>query len=230
MEQITILIPCYNEKLRLPPTLLIVDDGSKDNTVEEALKFSGKLPLRVVSMPQNMGKWAAIHKGFENVKTDAILLLDADGAASIFELEKVVGLQEILKEKITVFGSRVMSGAEVEGRTLLRNVVSTGYRIFAKACYRYAYAMGASDVDDMQCPWKLVYISKMHGFFFVNQWAGDIELACNVIGRIENLPIRFVHKRGSKVPFTAIFSMAFETMKVAVRVRRQRKAGVLTYT
>ena len=71
--ELSIIIPSYNEELRLPATLssiaaymrsskraievIVVDDGSRDNTVAVAEQFRNEIPtLRVVSNDKNRGK------------------------------------------------------------------------------------------------------------------------------------------------------------------------------
>ena len=77
---LSIIIPAYNEEQRLPGTLekiaaflqneptsaevVVVDDGSSDNTVVVAESFRGKLPqLRVISNGTNRGKGYSVRNG-----------------------------------------------------------------------------------------------------------------------------------------------------------------------
>lgn len=202
--------------------VVIVDDGSNDGgaTIESAMWFSEKLPLRIESLSKNSGKWAAIRKGIEVAKEDAILLLDADGSASVFEIEWM-GLDNFkwaAERKVDVFGSRFMKHSHVEGKSFLRSVISKGYRLYA--LFWYWYATGKRDVDDTQCPWKLIHKSNMNLTISVDRWAGDIDLVCCLEGLKSNWAVQFVHVRGSKVPFSAIFSMALETMQIAKKHRK----------
>ncbi len=90
-EKLSVIIPAYNEELnirRIPgelmPTMekignyeiVIVDDGSKDNTLKVAKKLKGK--IRVVKHPRNMGLGAAMKTGLKNSTGDLIIFLDAD--------------------------------------------------------------------------------------------------------------------------------------------------------
>lgn len=241
---ISIVIPSYNEQDRLPSTLreielfckshkdlvsevIIVDDGSRDSTVERASYFMMRLPMRIERLSRNRGKWAAIHHGIGVAKEDAILLLDADGAASIWEAEWMTGsgakdISWFIKNEIAMFGSRFMRESVVSGKSFLRSVVSRVYGAYAR--FWYWFAVSQRDVDDMQCPWKLIFKSKLRlDCLVVERWAGDVELACFYSGKIRNFPVHFCHKRGSKIPFTAVFSMAYETVIVARRCRKLNK-------
>lgn len=93
---ITILVPAYNEHESLPllydrlvklmeeqPNynfeVLFVNDGSKDNTLE-LIKFLRKKDTRInyVNLSRNYGKETAMAAGFDYVRGDALVIMDAD--------------------------------------------------------------------------------------------------------------------------------------------------------
>lgn len=89
IEEVTIVIPAYNEGERIGAVLkplvkarkkgliseiVVVDDGSTDNTSRVVSEF----PVKLVRIPVNAGKGAALAAGIETSKTDLILFLDAD--------------------------------------------------------------------------------------------------------------------------------------------------------
>jgi len=83
---VSTLIPAYNEEKTIGPILkvlsniplideiIVVSDGSTDNTALIAKKLGAK----VIELPQNMGKGAALKKGLDACNSDIILMLDAD--------------------------------------------------------------------------------------------------------------------------------------------------------
>jgi dolichyl-phosphate beta-glucosyltransferase len=238
---ISVVIPLFNEKERLPATLrelecfvrenplvigevVLVDDGSSDGSLDKAMYFLSRLPsLKLERFVKNRGKWAALHYGVSVAKHDAVLLLDADGSASVYELSRIRKLRELLREKRVIFGSRFMEGSCVEGKSWFRSLLSTGYRWYG--LFWYWYATGRRDVSDLQCPFKLVYKSRMDvGKLCVERFAGDIELACMVGGDVLNVPVEFVHKAGSRVKASSLREMLVETVKVAVRYRKLLKS------
>lgn len=85
-EQVSIIIPAYNEELRIGKTLsslrnekwirevIVVDDGSKDQTTSEAKKWT----RHVIRLPRNGGKALAIEKGCHYASSPILLFLDAD--------------------------------------------------------------------------------------------------------------------------------------------------------
>lgn len=87
MHSITAIIPAYNEektvaevvKVVLSSSLvdkvIVVSDGSEDDTVRIARKFS---EIEVIELLDNLGKGGALRKGMEKCSSEVILLLDAD--------------------------------------------------------------------------------------------------------------------------------------------------------
>lgn len=96
MKLITILIPAYNEEEVLPlliqrldevtatlPTYsfeyLFINDGSKDRTFELLCEFNAAHPsVSVVNLSRNFGKEAAMLAGYDYIKGDAVVIIDAD--------------------------------------------------------------------------------------------------------------------------------------------------------
>jgi dolichyl-phosphate beta-glucosyltransferase len=77
--------------------ILIIDDGSKDETVSQALSFAQvnkNVDFRIVKMGQNCGKGAAVRHGVLHSRGQVILFCDADGAtrfADVSVLAKELG-------------------------------------------------------------------------------------------------------------------------------------------
>jgi len=118
---LSVVIPAYNERERLPEVLaellgylrgraaadagftwevVLVDDGSRDGTVEAAegvaAECRARRALRVVRHLRNMGKGYAVRMGFLHARGDLILFMDADGATEIPEIGKME--QAVLEE------------------------------------------------------------------------------------------------------------------------------------
>jgi len=81
------IVPAYNEektigavlgvltKCRLINEVIVVSDGSTDDTVKIALQFDG---VQVVELPENRGKGGAMKAGLEQTAAEIVLFLDAD--------------------------------------------------------------------------------------------------------------------------------------------------------
>jgi dolichyl-phosphate beta-glucosyltransferase len=120
--ELSIIIPSYNEELRLPETLdriasylqtdgraaevLVVDDGSNDRTAAVAEAFRSKIALlRVVSNGVNCGKGYSVRHGMQEARGRIALFTDADLSAPIEEAGKLLAALETYDVAI---GSRAM--------------------------------------------------------------------------------------------------------------------------
>lgn len=130
--ELSVVIPVYNEESRVGETLeyslvylkkkkirseiLVVDDGSKDKTLEVVRKFKtkagGGIAVKILKHEMNRGKGAAVQTGALAAKGETILFMDADNATPLSEFDK---FKPLLKEGIEVIvGSRAVNRKEVK--------------------------------------------------------------------------------------------------------------------
>lgn len=119
---LSIVIPSFNEELRLPSTLeriaaflpwlgsdseiIVVDDGSRDRTAQISETFRAKIPnLRVVSNGVNRGKGYSVRHGMLEARGRNVLFTDADLSAPIEEAPKLL---DALKDHDVAIGSRAL--------------------------------------------------------------------------------------------------------------------------
>jgi len=122
-RSLSIIIPAYNEEKRLPATLerissylgragwefcevLVVDDGSTDNTVAAAER-ARKCTVRVLRNPGNRGKGYSVRHGMTEAKGEWRLFTDADLSAPIEELQTLWAAAEKSGAQV-VIGSRAL--------------------------------------------------------------------------------------------------------------------------
>lgn len=116
MTTITALLPAYNEELSIGSMVicckkyvdrvLVIDDGSFDNTVEIA-QLAG---AEVIVLGANKGKGAALKAGFKSaIDSDIIVTLDSDGQHNPGDIPKIVA-PIINGEADIVNGSRYING------------------------------------------------------------------------------------------------------------------------
>jgi dolichyl-phosphate beta-glucosyltransferase len=147
---LSIVIPSYNEELRLPATLeqiaahlpslggeteiLVVDDGSKDRTAEVAESFRKTFPtLRVISNGVNRGKGFSVRHGMLEARGRNVLFTDADLSAPIEEAPKLldalatydvaIGSRALDRSLITVHESRFREFAGIIFNTIVRVIL-----------------------------------------------------------------------------------------------------------
>src|ERR1700678_4157330 len=103
----SIVIPAYNESQRLGATLdkvlayvraqrwdaevIVVNDGSRDNTAEIVRAFAAKDPMvRLVENPGNRGKGYSVRNGILSSRGDIVVFSDADLSSPIEEMPKLL--------------------------------------------------------------------------------------------------------------------------------------------
>ena len=240
MTLLSIIVPCYNEELRLGPTLeelaqfvsarvedyevIVVDDGSSDATSDVA-RASVCPNLRVIRSDINMGKGHAVRMGMLAAQGDLRLFADADGSTPIEEfasLEKA--LDEIGGSGVS-FASIGLSGAEV----------TTSQRGLRPAAGRFGNwlirLIALPGVFDSQRGFKLFSADAATAVFsrsVVDRWAFDVEvlaLARHLGFDLVEVPITWAHKDDSRVTALSYVSTLADVVRVRWRLARGAYPG-----
>jgi len=165
---LSVVVPMFREARRIRTTLsdliptlrggprssevVLVDDGSDDRTVEVVKPWldaaaSGTLrSVRLVRLGRNCGKGAAVRAGLGAARGRWRLLMDADNACRVREVERLFAEADRSRAGL-VIGSRRVAGAEVTSRASRR--LAGG--IF-RACL---WPLGLALAQDTQCGFKL---------------------------------------------------------------------------
>lgn len=117
---LSVVMPCYNEVdtitsivervLESPYTseLIVVDDGSTDGTRDRLNELTDPR-VKVVLQPQNVGKGAALRRGFAEAQSPFVIVQDADLEYNPADYELLL-TPLITAEADVVYGSRFLSG------------------------------------------------------------------------------------------------------------------------
>lgn len=188
-NQNIVIIPCYNEEKRLKTevyleclkklpniSILFVNDGSKDRTLDVLNNLAAQLPnqISVLTVAKNAGKANAIYEGANEAlkkNPEYIGYIDADLAVS---LEAFHELLEVAKtqQKSFVFGSRWKRIGSKIDRKLSRHLIG---RVFATI----ASNLLNLDVYDTQCGAKVMDVKTAQHVFvkpFNVNWVFDVEI------------------------------------------------------
>jgi len=191
---LNIIIPCYNESMRLPVNkyldflklnkkvkIIFVNDGSTDNTKNLVTKLSNKCPkqVEILSYEKNKGKGNAVRDGFlyavrQNMNGN-LAYLDADLSTS---LEECKLLSKKINDKIKfVFGSRIPKSNNVIKRKFHRYIIGRSIATII------SLIIGVS-VYDTQCGCKIIDQKLVKLSFekaFLSRWLFDVEIFLRLI-------------------------------------------------
>ena len=206
MNKTAIIVPCYNETKRLKEnlfleglqryeemTLVFVDDGSKDRTLDmlHSLANQNSKRIKVIPLTQNSGKAEAVRRGMVNALEEDfnfVGYLDADLSTSVDAIMEFPRILELANVEM-VMGSRVkLLGKDIE-RNVGRHYLGRFFATYASICLKLA-------VYDTQCGAKLFKntprIKSIFSERFLTNWVFDVEILARYIIA--------THYEGSKDP------------------------------
>ena len=165
-RSLSIIVPAYNERARLPETLrriedyfihsdwdfheiLVVDDGSSDGTAEAAGEFAALNPnIRVLRNPGNRGKGYSVRHGMQQAIGEWRLFSDADLSTPIEELDK-------LWRALTKDNAQIAIGSRALDRSLI-GIHQPGMRESAGKVFNAVMrAVTGLRFADTQCGFKI---------------------------------------------------------------------------
>ncbi|MBI1979153.1 MAG: glycosyltransferase family 2 protein [Elusimicrobia bacterium] len=231
---ISIVIPAYNEEKKIeqdlqmvnsffqeqtsPYELIVVNDGSKDHTLEKIEKVRSGMPsLKILSDPINRGKGYAVRQGILASQGDYVLFADAGGCVPYNELKK--GLKLLQDGYDVAMGSRVLADSKILAKQKF-------YRQIGGKCFWYIvrYFLGIKGIKDTQCGFKIFKreaaakifaLQRVNGFMFDVEWV----LNAQKLGyRIREFPVLWKSDMDSRFhPFPGAFKIIWDVIRIKLR-------------
>lgn len=211
-KQLSVIIPAYNEGKRIGSSLqkavdyldnhelsyeiLVVDDGSRDDTVQQTLNFKHS-DIRAIKQPRNMGKGAAVRRGMLEAEGDIRIFTDADFSTPIYEIEKLIN-------KI-ISGADICIGSRALDPTMIKEHQPFYREFMGKTFNKIVQLLLFKGISDTQCGFKgftknatesIFNKAKIDGFSF------DVEilyLADQAGFKVEQVPVEWYNDNRSKV-------------------------------
>jgi len=237
LPALSVVIPCYNEARRLPPTLqhtldylrrsgcdyeiIVVDDGSADETAGAAQALAAQdARVRVIRYTPNRGKGYAVRTGMLAATKAAVLFMDADNSTEIAEVEKCAPWLQSGAYDI-VIGSRANAGTQlVRAQHPVRKLLGKVYGILTRSMALYG-------IRDTQCGFKLftrVAAQRVFGELQSPSAIFDIELmmrASRAGLHIKEVGVTWTHDPESRLTYNARTSLLIflELLKIKWRLR-----------
>ena len=191
----SVIIPCYNEaqdivknaeiikdyfnSKNLDYELLLVNDGSKDNTKEVIESIQG---VKALSYDVNRGKGGAVKYGIENATGDYVLFMDADLSTDLEAVDKVV---ENAPNYDMIIGSRHAKDSVIKKK-------QPALRVFIGWCCRQLVNMKFhTKLKDTQCGFKAIKADVAKRIVekqLIDKFAFDVEYI--YIAKLNNLVLK----------------------------------------
>lgn len=210
----SIVIPAYNESQRLGTTLekvlayvrlqgwdaevIVVNDGSRDNTAEIVREFAGKHPnLRLMENPGNRGKGYSVRNGILGSRGDIVVFTDADLSSPIEEMPKL--LQALSAGTDIAIGSRwLRAELQTQRQSLHRQLFGRVFNLLLRITLGLQF-------KDTQCGFKAFTRRAAQTILplqRIERWGFDPEILflARVFGfRVEEVPVRWGHVGGTRI-------------------------------
>lgn len=229
MPYLSVIIPAYNESKRIGKTLkaidaylrgvdysyeiLVVDDGSKDDTESVVHALEPEIQnLRFLDFQKNRGKGAVVRDGMLQAKGEIRLFTDADNSTSIDHFEK---MRPLFKEgHDIVICSRAMKESVLEPpQSLLRQIPGKIGNLIIQI-------LVLPGLWDTQCGFKAFTAEAAQAIFSrakIDRWGFDIEalaLAKQLGFRIKEVPVLWKNDPNSHVKASAYLKVLLETLTI----------------
>ena len=204
----------YVARQRWQAEIIVVNDGSRDDTGDIARTFARRNPvIRVIDNPGNRGKGYSVRNGMQNASGDVLLFSDADLSSPITEAPKLFAA--IAAGADVAIGSRwAKPETQTERQSIVRQVFGRVYNLMLRAILGLNY-------KDTQCGFKAFTREAARTIFAsqrVERWGFDPELLflAKTFGfRVAEIPVVWAHVGNSKIhPFQDGARMFKEMMDV----------------
>jgi len=225
----SIVIPAYNESARIGATLekvlasiaqrgwnaevIVVNDGSRDSTVEIVRCAERNPALRLIENPGNRGKGYSVRNGMLNAHGEILLFSDADLSSPIEEASKLVNA--ISAGADIAIGSRwLRSELQTERQPLYRQLFGRVFNLMLRVTLGLKYS-------DTQCGFKAFTRRAAQTIFplqRIERWGFDPELLflANKFGfKVAEVPVKWAHSEGTRIsPLRDGIRMFAEMLKI----------------
>lgn len=231
LPNLSVVIPVFNEQERLPKNLdkiiaylkqkgysseiILVDDGSTDNTPAVIKNYQDKHKIKSVKHSKNLGKGAAVKTGMLESRGKLILMTDCDLSTPIEELDLLL---KYTKDYDIVIGSRRLKEKKL-------GAMPKRYRTFlGDIYYELLRLVLLKEVKDTNCGFKLFSRQAVEKVFpkqTINRWGYDAEvlfIAHRSGFNIKEVAVIWNHFQGSKVKvLEAALKTLIELLTIKIR-------------
>lgn len=236
--ELSIVVPAYNEQLRITSFLknllnfskknldsyeiIIVDDGSNDNTyqiVKDLIKDYEN--AKIITYSENKGKGYAVFQGILNAIGEFVLFIDADGSTPPEEIKNMIKIYRKYDYDV-IIGTRIDETSSIENpQPISRKVLSLIFNLYSNILFRLR-------INDLLCGFKgfkkeiaMRIFQDLKSF----RWEFDVEILYKV-RKLEyslyQIPIKWKHEEGSKIKKTDPFFIFLNLFKLRLKFFKKK--------
>lgn len=235
--KLSVIIPAYNEEKRIIDTLksiggylskqdykyeiVVIDNGSNDNTRDVVKKLAATVKHLKVDLAHERGKGGAVAHGvMKHADGDYIMFMDADNATPVSEIEK---FWPYLAEGYSVaIGSRYLASSHVTHKQPFWRIA------LSRMANLLIQALVVWGIHDTQLGFKVFTKEAAKNIFSritVFGWGFDMEVLtiARLHGyRIREIPVLWREQGGSHVPLSAYLQSLRDLLKIKLNVIQGR--------
>jgi dolichyl-phosphate beta-glucosyltransferase len=226
----SIVIPAYNESARIRATLdrilayiderrwnaeiLVVNDGSTDDTAQIVQLYAARHPaLRLLENPGNRGKGYSVRNGMLHARGEIMLFSDADLSSPIEETDKLFAA--LAAGADVAMGSRwLRADLQTQRQPLYRQLYGRIFNLALRLILGLRYR-------DTQCGFKAFTRPAAQSIFplqHIERWGFDPEILfiARKFGlKVDEVPVQWAHSEGTRLhPLRDGIRMFLELLKI----------------
>lgn len=227
--ELSFVIPAYNEEFFIQDTLgaldaaiknknllyevIVVDDGSKDDTFAKAMKYARRNGhVKVIRYKKNLGKGHAVKTGFMETTGEIVIFTDGDMEINLNSISKYV---EALQDGDIAIGTK-WHPHSVVSMPMTRKILSHSFNVLVRI-------LTGANLKDTQVGFKVMKRSAVDNIFprlAVKRYAFDVELlaVAHLYGlKVVELPVNIKLDASFKVK--EVWQMFVDLLGIAYRLK-----------
>jgi dolichol-phosphate mannosyltransferase len=235
---LSVVMPAFNEggkirknvsescaafkELGIPFEIVVVNDGSSDNTEEEIKIACDENPeVKLVSYYANGGKGNALKAGFKATEGNIVTFVDADLELHPRQLKRF--FDEMKRHNADIVIGSKRHPESIIDYPAKRWILSRGYNLFIRAIF----GLKLTDTQPGLKLFRREVLEKELPKVFVKRWAFDLELLVNsdMDGfKIVEAPLElhYTRENGGRIGLKDVFHIFHDTLSIYSRMRKAK--------
>jgi glycosyltransferase involved in cell wall biosynthesis len=193
--------------------IVVVDDGSNDETYKRAIKYAQRNNhVKVISYEENVGKGHAVRTGILETTGEIVIFTDGDREINFDSIQKYI--EALQHADIVIASKRHPDSVVIAPR--IRKILSSGFMVLVRI-------LTGANLKDTQVGLKLMKRSAVNSIFprlAVKRYAFDVELlaVAHLYGlKVVEMPVNIKFDSSFKVE--AVWHMFIDLLGIAYRLR-----------